>query len=287
MVPPALGGAVANGYEAADNNVKVSDTFGRDVISTDDTKSGRGGAADAVADDLAHQILTELNPGASLPSEADLAERYAVSRLTIREAVKLLAGRGLLELAKGKRAVVREPDGAAFADFLAAMLHNDSKGLFDLVEVRLSLEVQSATLAAKRANRAGIAAIESALQGMRDNAEAAMADDPEADRRFHDFDVGFHEAVALASGNRILGYLFEAMAVPLRRGIQISRKGHANRGHTLFDTIAWHQRILEAIRAGNARAAGEAMRLHLKDTERDIRNALSNMADHPVRQGAR
>jgi GntR family transcriptional regulator, transcriptional repressor for pyruvate dehydrogenase complex len=167
------------------------------------------------------------------------------------------------------------------------MLHNDSKGLFDLVEVRLSLEVQSATLAAKRASRAAIAAIESALQGMRDTAEAAMADDPEADQRFHDFDVGFHEAIALASGNRILGYLFEAMAIPLRQGIQISRRGHANRGHTLFDTIEAHQRILEAIRAGNGRAAAEAMRLHLKDTERDIRNALSSMADYPTRVPAR
>lgn len=254
---------------------------------TGETRPDHTSAANAVADDLANEILTELTPGASLPSEAELAERFAVSRLTVREAVKLLAGRGLLELAKGKRAVVREPDGAAFADFLTALLHNDSKGLFDLVEVRLSLEVQSATLAAKRANRAGIAAIENALQGMRDNAEAAMDDDPAADRRFHDFDVGFHEAVALASGNRILGYLFEAMAIPLRQGIQISRRGHANRGHTLFDTIEWHQRILEAIRTGNSRAAGEAMRLHLKDTERDIRNALSSMADRPTRPSPR
>nr|WP_269468028.1 FCD domain-containing protein [Devosia ureilytica] len=167
------------------------------------------------------------------------------------------------------------------------MLNNDSKGLFDLVEVRLSLEVQSATLAAKRASRAGIAAVENALQGMRDTVEAASAEDPEADRRFHDFDVGFHEAIALASGNRVMGYLFEAMASPLRQGIQISRRGPANRGHTLFDTIQAHQRILEAIRDGNGRAAGEAMRLHLKDTERDIRNALSSMADPPTRQRTR
>ncbi|MCP8884006.1 FadR family transcriptional regulator [Devosia sp. XJ19-1] len=240
-----------------------------------------------MADDLANEILNELAPGASLPSEAELAERYAVSRLTIREAVKLLAGRGLLELSRGRRAIVREPDGAAFADFLTSMLNNDSKGLFDLVEVRLSLEVQSATLAAKRASRAGIAAVENALQGMRDTVEAASAEDPEADRRFHDFDVGFHEAIALASGNRVMGYLFEAMASPLRQGIQISRRGHANRGHTLFDTIQAHQRILEAIRDGNGRAAGEAMRLHLKDTERDIRNALSSMADPPTRQRTR
>ncbi|GEM_PF-221371 len=266
---------------ATDQRYLIS--FGSVIILSADIRPDHGSAASVVADDLANEILTELAPGASLPSEAELAERFAVSRLTIREAVKLLAGRGLLELARGRRAVVREPDGAAFADFLTALLHNDSKGLFDLVEVRLSLEVQSATLAAKRVNRAGLLAIETALQGMRDNAGAAMADDPDADRRFHDFDVGFHEAIALASGNRILGYLFEAMAVPLRQGIQISRRGHANRGHTLLDTVEAHERILEAIRSGNGRAAGEAMRLHLKDTERDIRNALSSMADRPTR----
>ncbi|WP_052715851.1 FadR/GntR family transcriptional regulator [Devosia chinhatensis] len=227
-----------------------------------------------MADDLADMILTSMAPGSKLPSEAELAERYAVSRLTIREAVKLLAGRGLLDLARGRRATVREPDGTAFADFLVSVLRNDSKGLFDLVEVRMSLEVQSATLAAKRASRAGLAAIENALQGMRD---AAADTDPGAEGRFHDCDVAFHEAVALASGNRILGYLFEAMAGPLRKGIQISRQGHANRGHTLLDTIAHHQRILDAVRAGNARAAAEAMRVHLKDTERDIGNAVTNI----------
>ncbi|ODT66396.1 MAG: hypothetical protein ABS75_28390 [Pelagibacterium sp. SCN 63-23] len=244
-------------------------------MQTGDFRPDHASAAHGVADDLADMILTRMAPGVLLPSEAELAENYAVSRLTIREAMKLLAGRGLLELARGKRAMVREPDGAAFADFLVSILHNDSKGLFDLIEVRLSLEVQSATLAAKRASRAGIAAIDSALQGMR---EAEAATDAEAEARFHNFDVGFHEAVALASGNRILGYLFEAMAGPLRNGIQISRQGHANRGHTLRDTLDHHQRILDAIRAGNARAAAEAMRLHLKDTERDISNALSNMA---------
>src|SRR5215217_3992477 len=150
-------------------------------------------------------ILGELAPGASLPSEAELAARYDVSRLTIREAVKLLEGRGLLTIARGRRAVVREPDGAAFADFLTSIIRYDAKGLFDLVEVRLSLEVQSATLAAKRATRAGIAAIESALAGMRDNLVPLGEDlSPEQEAAFHGYDVGFHEAIALASGNRVL-----------------------------------------------------------------------------------
>jgi GntR family transcriptional repressor for pyruvate dehydrogenase complex len=249
---------------------------------SDSTRSDQPTAAGAVADDLAQMILGELAPGASLPSEAELATRYDVSRLTIREAVKLLEGRGLLVIARGRKAVVREPDGAAFADFLTSIIRYDPKGLFDLVEVRLSLEVQSATLAAKRATRAGIAAIESELQGMRDTVGDpgdTMSHDQELG--FHTHDVGFHEAVALASGNRVLGYLFEAMAQPLREGFFISRRGHEHRGHTLHNTIAAHQRILDCIRDGNGRAAADAMRLHLKDTERDIRVAVGQLALRP------
>ncbi|WP_162249144.1 FadR/GntR family transcriptional regulator [Devosia sp. Root685] len=249
-----------------------------------DARSDHGSAASAVADDLAQLILGELAPGQSLPSEADLAGRYSVSRLTIREAVKLLAGRGLLELSRGRRAMVREPDGSAFTDFLTSLVRTDPKGLFDLVEVRLSLEMQSATMAAKRANRAGIIAIENALQGMRDSVgDSPDFADEAAEASFHAFDFGFHEAVALASGNRVLGYLFEAMAVPLREGFFISQRGHADRGHTPQDTIAAHQRILDCIREGNGRAAAEAMRIHLRDTERDIRMALTKMAQSPAR----
>ena len=235
-------------------------------------------AASAVADDLAEVILSELLPGTSLPSEAELATRYDVSRLTIREAVKLLAGRGLLELARGRKAVVREPDGTALTDFLTAIIRTDTRGLFDLIELRQTLEVQSASLAAKRATRAGLAAIENALSGMRDALGAPDSElSEEAEERCHSFDVGFHEAVALASGNRVFGYLFEAMAAPLREGFRISRQGHARRGHSLQDTVDAHARILDCIREGNSRAAGEAMRLHLKDTERDMRAALNRM----------
>lgn len=239
-----------------------------------------------MADDLAQMILGEMTPGTSLPSEAELAERYAVSRLTIREAVKLLEGRGLLVLARGRKAVVREPDSGAFADFLTSVIRYDPKGVFDLVEVRLSLEVQSATLAAKRATRAGIAAIESALQGMRDVSDTPDAMDSEAgELAFHTHDVTFHESIALASGNRVLGYLFEAMSQPLREGFYISRRGHEQRGHTINDTIEAHQRILDCIKDGNSRGAADAMRFHLKDTERDIRTALNSLAHRPTAKG--
>jgi len=245
------------------------------------TKNGAGGqpptAAAVVAEALAQIVLTEMAPGTSMPSEGDLALRFEVSRLTVREAIKMLAGRGLLDVGRGRRAIVKEPSGVAFSDFLSTVIQNDPKGLFDLIELRMSLEVQSATLAARRASRAGLVALETAMQGMRDAAAEGLAgtDSEASERSFHEHDVGFHEAIALSSGNRLISYLFEAMAAPLRRTFYLSRRGHDMRGHTVDDTIAAHLAIFEAIREGNPKAAGAAMRAHLEDTERDIRMALN------------
>lgn len=249
-----------------------------------DDKAGEatssGSAAMSVADHLTNLILAELAPGSSLPSEADLAARYDVSRLTVREAVKMVAGRGLLELARGRRAVVREPTGTAFGEFLATIMTRDPKGLFDLIEVRQALEIQSATLAARRANRAGLIAIEQALEAMRAAADVmaqAIGKDYEAaKRRFHKFDVGFHEAIALASGNRMITYLIEAMAVPVEDSLSLTMRGREMQGRSPQYIIESHQRILGFIRDGDSRAAAQAMRTHLEDAERDLRAVLQS-----------
>ncbi|MBU1174117.1 MAG: FadR family transcriptional regulator [Alphaproteobacteria bacterium] len=242
-----------------------------------DVQSG-GSAAMSVADQLTSLILAELAPGSSLPSEANLAARYDVSRLTVREAVKMVAGRGLLELARGRRAVVREPTGAAFGEFLAMIMMRDPKGVFDLIEVRQALEIQSATYAARRANRASLNAIEHALAGMRTAAArmdgAEGRERKEAEQAFHKCDIDFHEAIALASGNRMITYLIEAMAVPLEDSRALTLRGHELRGRPIQATLEAHQAILNFIRDGDSRGAAQAMRSHLEDTERDLRSVL-------------
>ncbi len=269
---------------------KLSDMRG-DMTRPPKTSSASPPAAPtataAVAETLAQMILGEMAPGQSLPSEGDLAERFDVSRLTVREAVKMLAGRGLLDVGRGRRAVVIEPSGVAFSDFLSTVIRNDPKGLFDLIELRIVLEVQAATLAARRVTRAGLVSLERAIQGMREAAEDGKKGiDPEGtEQRFHQSDVGFHEAVALSSGNRLISYLFEAMAAPLQRSFYLTRRGHDARGHTIDDTIAAHVAVLDAIREGNPKAAGAAMRAHLEDTERDIRTALNSRPTNPVAWG--
>lgn len=233
-------------------------------------------AVDRVVAGLTAQIQDQLAPGASLPSESDMASTYLVSRLTIREAVRVLMGRGLLDLGRGRRAFVREPSGEAFSDLLNIATRHDAKFFFDLIEVRQALEIQSAALAGKRVNRAGLAAIEGALGGMGEAvADIARGKDRSAaEQGFNQFDIGFHEALALASGNRMLTFLLDAMAAPLAESFRMSTRGRALRGQTHAATLAAHQLIFEHIRQGDGRAAARAMRTHLKDAERDLRAAL-------------
>jgi len=227
-----------------------------------------GTATASVADELVRMILGTMVPGASLPSEAELAVRHGVSRVTVREAVKLVAGKGLLDLARGRRAVVREPDAAALGEFVSFIVQSDDNGVFDLVEARMSFEVQAAGLAARRASRAAVGTIESRLKAMRE--ALAGGEDVEA---FHDADIGFHRSVALAAGNRILTGLFEAAAPAVRRSFAISRRGRAARGQGSEHTLHAHQRILDCIAAGDAAGAEAAMRVHLTDAARDMRAA--------------
>lgn len=234
-------------------------------------------AAVAVAGQLTEYVLGKLQPGMRIPSEAELAERYGVSRVTMREAVKMLAGRGLLDVSRGRRAIVRQPDGSMFGDFLTSLIKSDPKCLFDLIQVRRSLEIQSAMMAARQASRAGIMAAEAALERMRAAAEEAGREhaDAEAQRRFHEADADFHEALALASGNRVLSYLFEGMAMPLRESFYASRRGQQLRGLSLADSVAAHAHILACVSAGDAKGAGDAMSKLIDDAERDIRAAYS------------
>jgi DNA-binding FadR family transcriptional regulator len=233
-------------------------------------------SASVVAGALAELILTTLLPGMSLPSEADLALRFGVSRLTLREAVKIVAGRGLIDVGRGRRAIVRQPSGVGFSDYLSMFIQADAKGLFDVIELRMSLEVQAAGLAARRRTRAGLAGLASALDGMKEAAAAVRSgtDVLSNEIRFDHHDVAFHEAVALSSGNRLISYLFEGMATPLRRSFLLSRQGHALRGHAPEDTIVAHQLIFDAIASSDPKRASAAMRDHLEDTARDIRLAL-------------
>lgn len=238
-------------------------------------------AARSVAELLTVQIIDKVSLGAQLPSEAELATRFAVSRVTVREALKILAGQGLVGLSRGRRAVVTQPDGALFGGFLRSLIRSDPRALFDLLQVRRTLEVQSVTLACRNASRAGLAAVEAALEVMQGAARASEVADGRAaaELAFVAADVRFHQAVALAGGNRVLTYLFEAMETSLREAFLASQRGHQRSGRSLVSGYDSHRLIYDHICSRDDKAASEAMIALLSDAEQHLRWAMDNAPD--------
>src|SRR5437867_4505328 len=227
----------------------------------------RTSVLDSVIEQLEGLIFGGLEPGEALPSEGKLAEALGVSRLTVREATRTLQARGLLEITQGRRPTVAAPNGALLGDFFEIAVRRDPRALLDLLDVRRALEVHIAALAARRATKGDTADMEMSIAAMR-----AAAGESEA---FHAADVRFHENLAAGSGNRLLVFLIEAFAEPLRESRQRSFAGHMARGGHVDDVIDQHQAILDAVEARNPKAAAQSMRAHLQQTEQDLRTLLN------------
>ena len=225
--------------------------------------AGGGSVLDAVIEQLEALIFDGFEPGDALPAEGKLAEALGVSRLTVREATRTLEARGLLEIRQGRRPMVAAPNGTLVGEFFKSAVRRDPRALLDLLEVRRALEVHIAVLAAKRATKGDLADMEMSIAAMRAGGDSSDA--------FHAADVRFHENLAAASGNRLLVFLIEAFAEPLRESRLRSFAGHLARGGEVDDVIQQHQGILDAVAAHNPKAAAQAMRDHLQQTEQDLR----------------
>lgn len=230
-------------------------------------------------------VVDQSEPGERLPSEGDLASRLGVSRLTVREALKVLAGRGLVELSNGRRPVVRAQQSSVLADFFTVALRRDPGGMLDLNRIRQELEALSATLSARNAGRAGLAALDAALDRMAAAASRADALGEASPERasamgdYHRADVDFHAALAMASGNHMLAMLLESLADALRESFAASARGHFARGGRFDEVLDAHRAVVEAVRRGDARGAERAMRAHLTEAARDLRADMRTVLD--------
>jgi GntR family transcriptional repressor for pyruvate dehydrogenase complex len=99
---------------------------------------------------------------------------------------------------------------------------------------------------------------------------------------YHRADVTFHETLALASGNRMLASMLEALGECLHTSVESAGQGHFARGGTTAEVVAAQRRILDTVRAGDARLARSAMQQHLRQAERDLHVALGPLATAPA-----
>ena len=211
----------------------------------------------AVVHDLVAAIVTgQVQPGQSLPPEAVLTQQFGVSRTVIRESVKRVEEKGLVHIAQGRGTVVLPAGSWNVLDpvVLSALVeHDDSVGVLDeLAVVRGSLEGSMAAEAATIRSAEEVAALAASLEYMHET---------KGDKRFEQADVDFHVVVMEASRNRLAQNITTILYMRARES---TRFVGATTEEAVQLTLDEHARILRAIERGDAPAAENAMREHIR-----------------------
>jgi len=205
----------------------------------------------------------KLQPGDKLLPERELAEQFAVSRTAVREAMKALTHKGLIEVNPGRGTFVTDGTSQAVRHSLSLMMKFGlEEGTRHLVEVREILEPEIAALAAARRKEEHLAAMRKAV--------AVMDGSLDDFGPFVEADLDFHLALAEASQNAFILMLIDTMVDQLRE----LRERIAQVQGGMQRAQLHHKRILEAVAAGDAEAAQEAMRAHMRQVHDDSEASL-------------
>jgi GntR family galactonate operon transcriptional repressor len=213
--------------------------------------------ATAVVGDLADRIVTgEFAAGAPLPGEPVLCDRFGVSRITIREAVKALEAMRLVEIRQGAGTTVRAREEWNLLDqtVLAALVaHDDDLGILDeIVTLRCQLEGAMASRAATRLDDEH----RKRLAGLLDQLDSAT-DDPD---QYLDLDVAFHDVIMSASASPLTRAIIATLNThAFGSGSYIGKPTTADRKTSNIG----HKAIFKALMAEDGDAASRAMREHI------------------------
>jgi DNA-binding FadR family transcriptional regulator len=211
-----------------------------------------------VADQLLELIATgRLRPGDPVPPERELVENYRVGRSSVREALRMLESRGLIE-ARGNGTFTVSHARNTLNQSLELLLSVAEADLHELFEIRRILEGECAALAAARRREADLVRMRAAIAEMESGIGSEDA--------YIAADLEFHLTIAEATGNRVAAHLMHALRDQLHRALgtvyQIP--------HSAERSLAQHREIVEAIGARRPDEARASMQAHIGRVEREI-----------------
>jgi len=204
-----------------------------------------------------HIRVNELGPGDRLPSEAALSKELSVSRPVVREAFRSLAAMRLIDLSVGKRATVAQLDHGAMSLMIEHGIHTEQINVQQIYDVRRTIEVRTATLAALRRTDADAKVILAHAMAMEENFSDA--------EKIMESDLAFHLEIARASKNPIFTLIVGAFQGVSRQTWPIgwrSRTSDAER-HAMN---AIHIELAQSILAGDPQAASNLMARHFDES---------------------
>lgn len=222
-----------------------------------------------IFDELGQEICSgRFNPGDTLPAEPILCERFRVSRIVVREAIKSLAAKGVLEVRRKTGTVILPRDRWHLFDpdvigWYARCATIDQRFVADLMELRRVIEPAAARLAASRATEADRAAIRDAFNRMVKAAGVNEAYVPA--------DLSFHNAVLTACHNQFLWQMHSALSVILQQSFIISARVPQGPRKSL----SLHEDLCAGIEIGDPDAAERAVLKLIERAESDLANAVA------------
>ena len=222
------------------------------------------------------QLIAEgrLKTGDRLPPERELAEKFVVSRTSVREALRALESLGLIEIRAGEGTFVRQVSVDALVGPLALMMTSQREAIGELFEARRVLEPAIAALAASRATPDEVQDMERILE--------AQAREVAAGRTGLAEDAAFHTAIGAAAHNRAITRIVHAIMDLLTQSREesLNTPGRPTRSHQD------HRRILQAIAKRNPSAARQAMADHLVAVEALVRGTAAERTERGRRADA-
>lgn len=209
--------------------------------------------ADVISDMLYRE---NYRVGAKLPNEIELARKLEVSRNTVRQAVKILVERNVLEVRRGSGTFVSSKLGMSDDPLGLSMICDKDQLVMDLLEVRLLIEPRMAALAAENASSGEISQLKDICRRM----ENAL----KRGENYYELDMEFHTFIAGCSRNLVIHSLFPAICHTIILQENVTQDRMKER------TLQAHQRIYEAISAHKSSQAYDAMTMHLVQNKERI-----------------
>lgn len=206
----------------------------------------------------------KLRPGDKLPPEREMCLQLGVSRTSLREAMKILAGKGIVIIRHGQGIFVADVNPKQLLDDLGRLLLRDQAPIPDLFEIRRLLETAAAGWAAERASAAQLEALTQVVSEARAGSESGKFTPVNYER----YDHRFHSLLAEATGNAVLVRVMDNLMDLLRQGRQSSLGIDGRPQQSITD----HERILESVLQRDPGAARAAMFQHLDGVEASIRS---------------
>lgn len=206
--------------------------------------------SDGITEKLESKIK-KMEVGEKLPSERNMAEEFGVSRNMLRESLRVLCDKGLIDILPGKGAYVSNKQDARLADHLESILFDNSNNLLDLVEVREVLEMEVCLKAVKVATEEDIRELEQIYDRMEDSRKQVT--------RFNECDMAFHLQIAKASHNSIYPPLLTALYNISERKVFRITELYPTR---VDSAQREHKALIEAIRHRDRKAAKQVASKH-------------------------